>query len=392
MSGAGRIVTFTNLFPSALMPRHGLFVRERMRRVVATLGCQWSVVCPVPRVPRFLPRREIDRTFDRMPERETLDGVPVRHPRYRHLPGISESAQARRMVAGARNALAEECGARPVVVDAHYVYPDGVAALTLARELGVPCFVTARGSDLNVLGDRSAVVRQLREVVGAATRLFAVSEPLRRRFAEVAGVPEDRVDVVRNGVDLDRFHPGDVAAARAALGLPREGALVVGVGRLVPAKGFHLMARALRGMPDSVHFAVAGEGPERGRLQSLAPPGRLHLLGSRSPDEVAELLRAADLLVLPSEREGWPNVVTEAIASGVPVVATAVGAVPEMLSAPYVGALVRVGDTGALTREVERFLAASRDRERIRTFAQRFSWDGPIQVLSAAFGETLSGP
>lgn len=387
---SGRIVTFTNLFPSSARPAHGLFVRERMRRVADAMDCDWRVVCPIPHVPRVLPRRAIDRMFDAMPEHESLDGVAVHHVRYRHLPALSERAQARRIVAGARDALAAACHERPVVVDAHYVYPDGVAALQLCAELGVPCFVTARGTDLNVLGGHAGIAAQIRAVAGSAARLFAVSEPLRQRFAEVAELPVERVAVVRNGVDLERFRPGDPGAARRAFGLPDDVRLVVGVGRLIAAKGFHLMARALRLLPAAVHFAVAGAGPERERLESLSPPGRLHLLGARTPDEVARLLQAADLLVLPSEREGWPNVVTEALASGVPVVATPVGSIPEMLSAPFVGSLVRAGDHTALAREVERMLSVPRDPQRIRAFAQRFSWDQPVAFLTAAFREALA--
>lgn len=385
------IVTFTNLFPSAALPRHGLFVQERMRRVRAALGCAWQVVCPVPQVPRLWPKRTIDRLFASMPSEEVVDDVVVHHPRYRHLPGLSLRAQARRMADGARARLAEVCAGGRVVVDAHYVYPDGVAALTLARELDLPCFVTARGSDLNVLAEDPRVAAQLQATVAGATRLFAVSEPLRRRFASVAGLPLERVELARNGVDLDRFRPGDAEAARRELGLPAQVALVAGVGRLVPAKGFHLMVRALRSLPSEVHFALVGAGPERARLEALAPPGRLHLLGSRSPDEVATLLRAADLLVLPSEREGWPNVVTEALAAGVPVVATAVGAVPDMLTVPFAGALIRAGDHRALGREVERFLSAPRDPARLRAFAARFGWDEPIERLAAAFRAAFGG-
>jgi glycosyltransferase involved in cell wall biosynthesis len=384
-------VTFTNLYPSRVRPAHGVFVRERMRRVVERLGCGFEVVCPLPRVPRLLPRRAIDRLLDTVADEERVDGVRVRHPRYLHLPGLSEAAQARRMAEGARAAVEDACRQRPVVLDAHYVYPDGVAALRLARELDLPCFVTARGTDLNVLGARPKVRRQLRELASGAAGLFAVSEPLRRRFVEVAGVPDEAVVLARNGVDLELFHPGDQAAARRHFGLPEEVALVVGVGRLIEEKGFHLIARALRSLPAAVHLALVGTGPERGRLEALAPPGRLHLLGARPPAEVAELLRAADLLVLPSVREGWPNVVTEALASGVPVVATAVGAVPEMLAVPYVGAMVRGGDHRALAREVERFLSAPRDPQRIRAFAQRFAWDGPIQILADAFTAAFAG-
>ncbi|MCC6782849.1 MAG: glycosyltransferase [Planctomycetes bacterium] len=390
MSRRGAIVTFTNLFPSAAMPRHGLFVKERMQRVAAATGAAWQVVCPVPQVPALLRRRAIDRAFAAMPAQEQVDGVPVHHPRYRHIPGFSMRRQADRMVAGARALLAKLCAERPVVLDAHYVYPDGVAALRLGAELGVPVFVTARGSDVNVLGKDPRIAAQIRAVAAGARRLFAVGEPLRRGFAELAGLPDGRVALVRNGVDLARFRPGDQALARERLGLPSAGALVVGVGRLVRGKGFHVMAQALRKLPAAVHFAVAGDGPEREVLVNLAPPGRLHLLGARSPDEVATLLQAADLLVLPSESEGWPNVVTEALASGVPVVATPVGAVPELLASPVAGALVRVGDAEALAREVARVLGMPRDAERIAAWGRRFSWDEPIAALSAAFEEAFA--
>jgi glycosyltransferase involved in cell wall biosynthesis len=391
MTTRGRIVTFTNLFPSAAMPRHGLFVRERMGRVVAATGASWEVVCPIPVVPRALRWRGGDRRFAAMPEEEIVEGVTVHHPRYRHLPGLSMRSQARRMAAGSRDVLQRVASNGRTVVDAHYVYPDGVAALSICAELKLPCFLTARGSDVNVLGKDPAIREQLRAVIGSATRLFAVSRPLCAAFAEMAGIAPERVELARNGVDLQRFQPGDPIAARRRLGLPEGVRLVVGVGRLVRGKGFHWMARALRSLPPDVHFALAGDGPERPAILSSAPsPDRVHFLGSRGPDDVATLLQAADLLVLPSANEGWPNVVTEALASGVPVVATPVGAVPEMLATPISGALVRGGDPNALAREVERVLAIPRDAERIAAWGRRFSWDAPIGMLAKAFEEALA--
>jgi teichuronic acid biosynthesis glycosyltransferase TuaC len=353
VTAKSHLVTFTNLFPSAARPTHGVFVAERVRRLRDALDASLQVICPIPSLPRFWPRRPSDRVFEVIPDHETWQGV-----------------------------AAAGCSA---VVDAHYVYPDGVAALELASELGVPCFVTARGSDLNVLAKRPAIARQIRRWAGTAAGLFAVSEPLRRLFVEVAGLPEDAVQLARNGVDFDLFHPGDEDTARDSLGLPRGIPLVAGVGRLVPGKGFHTMARALRLLPDEVHFAVAGAGPEAQRLRALAPEGRLHLLGARSREEVAALLRGADLLVLPSEREGWPNVVTEALASGTPVIASPVGGIPDILTAPHVGALARVGDHRAFAREVERFLRAPSNPDAVRAFAQRFSWEAPIEVLRSRF-------
>ncbi|MBK8977560.1 MAG: glycosyltransferase [Planctomycetes bacterium] len=389
MSGRPRIITFTNLFPSAARPGHGTFVQDRATRVAARTGFDWEVVCPVPAVPRLL-RRRADRWTARVPARESVAGVTVHHPRYRHLPGLSLRAQAARMRDAARPVLAALAAAGPCLVDAHYVYPDGVAALALARELELPCFVTARGSDVNVLGAEPTVVAQLRDVAPAATGWFAVSAPLAEQLAAMLGVATDTVRVARNGVDLERFRPGDRRAARAELGLPAAAAIVCGVGRLVPGKGFHLMARALRELPDAVHFALAGDGPERERLLGIAPPGRLHLLGALPQERVAVLYRAADLLVLPSEREGWPNVVTEALASGLRVVATPVGAVPELLAVPYAGSLVRGGDPRALQREVERLLRSPAEPARVREYASRFSWDGPIEMLAQTFCRAMA--
>ncbi len=386
MTPSPHVVTFTNLFPSAARPTHGVFVAERVRRLRDALGATLEVLCPVPALPRFWPRRPSERVYDALSAHETWEGIGLRHVRYRHWPGMSETAQAERIVRASADAFTSAVGGRTaVVVDAHYVYPDGVAALRLAAELGVPCFVTARGSDLNVLGQRPALARQIRASVKTAAGLFAVSEPLCRLFADIAGVPRDAVQLARNGVDFDLFRPGDEDAARDALGLPRGLPLVAAVGRLVPGKGFHTMARALRLLPEEVHFAVAGSGPEARRLRALAPEGRLHLLGARSRADVATLLRAADVLVLPSEREGWPNVVTEALASGTPVIATPVGGIPDILTAPHVGALARVGDHRALAREVERFLRAPSNPDAVRAFAQRFGWEAPIEVLRARF-------
>lgn len=381
---SARIVAFTSLFPSLAFPNHGLFVQERLLRVAAATGFELEVVCPVPVVPAPVCFGDY-RRFAAMPEQEDVGGIRVLHPRYFHLPGLSTRAHARRVARAALPVVRERTTGVRAVIDAHYVYPDGVAALTIARELGVPCFVTARGSDINVLGRQPSIAAQMRAAAGTAAGLFAVSAPLCERFAAIAGRP---VELARNGVDLELFRPGDRAAARRSLGLPESAAVVATIGRLVAAKGFHLVARALHDLPASVHMVVVGDGPQRDELLALAPVGRCHLLGALPRERVAEVLRASDVVALPSEREGWPNVVTEALASGVPVVATPVGSVPSMLAAPHVGSLVRA-DAVAIARELERFLSMPRDPERIRAFASRFSWREPIEHLAARLRASL---
>lgn len=383
-----RVITFTNLFPSAEMPTMGLFVRERMKRVVAELGWDWVVVSPVAHAPRPM-RFAVYRQHARIPATEVVDGVTVHHPRYLHVPKLSLKRQANRMYRGCRALMAELVRGHECVIDAHYAYPDGVAALRLGEELGLKVIVTARGSDVLWAGRHEVVAAQLRALAPQAHALLAVSGPLREAFAEVVGLDQDRVEVVRNGVNLDLFRPGDQDEARQALGLPRNCPMVLGVGRLVPAKGFRHVVRAMHEFADAV-LVLVGVGPEQSALAKAAPSGRVHFLGGRPPDEVAVALRAADVLVLPSQREGWPNVVTEAQASGLPVVASPVGSVPVMLDDPELGTLIDLEDEHSLVTALRHWLDHPADRAYIRSRAERWGWQQPVERVAAILRSALS--
>lgn len=388
---SGSVLTFTSLYPSRLQPTHGLFVQERLRRVVAAGGFAHAVVAPVAQVPWLLQRRG-DRIARQQPAREAQGEVTVWHPRYRHWPGLVRR-QADAMARAALPVVAQLTAHGRWLLDAHYLWPDGVAAAVIARQLRLPLVLTARGSDVNVLAQDPRVGARIAEAAAAATACFAVSQDLAARFAACAGLPPERVRTARNGVDLDAFRPGDAATARAGLGLPRHARLLLGVGRLVPGKGFAAAAAALEQLPPDVHLVLVGDGPERRAIAAAAPPGRLHLLGNRLPDAVAMAYRACDLLVLPSHREGWPNVVTEALASGLPVVATAVGGIPEIVGDPpdpAIAALVPPRDQAALVAALAAMLLRAPERGRVRAFAQRHSWDAPVALLVDCFAAALA--
>lgn len=387
------IVTFTNLFPSSVTPTHGLFVYERMRRVAAASALAWHVVSPVPHV-SWLVRSRAYRRFAAVPRHETWQGVPVHHPRYRHWPGLSLRRQAAAMAAGARAAVAALAARERIVLDAHYLWPDGVAAAQLAEELRVPFTLTARGTDLNVIADDRVIAARIAEASSRACACMAVSSALGDRFAAVAGLPRARITDVRNGVDLERFRPGERAAARAALGLPAQGRIVLGVGRLLPAKGFHLAATALASLDADVTLVLVGEGPDRAAIEALAS-ARVRCLGPLPPERVALAYQAADVLVLPSEREGWPNVITEALASGLPVVATRVGGIPQILGdavPPGIGAWIERRDAHGVAAALRTVLAATPDRAAVRAFAQRYGWDEPVRLLVDTFRRALREP
>lgn len=380
------LVTFSNLFPSSVMPVHGAFVYERMRRVVAALGCRWSVVAPVPEVVWPL-RRGIYKQWSHVPLREQWQGVDVYHPRFRHWPGMSQRRQAAAVAAGAKAVVRELLASGDGVLDAHYLWPDGVAAAKLAEELAVPFTLTARGSDVNVLAQDSILAARIAEAAGRAHACMAVSDALSKRFAAACQLPDSLVVTVRNGVDLERFAPGDAIAARRALGLPESGRIVISVGRLVPSKGFDVAVRAVRELPDT-KLILVGDGPERSNLAALGGD-HVRLLGALPPDEVAMAYRAADVFVLPSHREGWPNVVTEALASGLPVVATPVGGIPQILGGEqpesFLGALVPIGDTAGFTVALQRVLDGQKHTKEVRAYAERYGWQEPVEQLVQVF-------
>src|SRR6185312_8217526 len=237
----------------------------------------------------------------------------------------------RRMMAG---------GVRFDAIDAHYAYPDGVAAIWLGQRLGLPVAVTARGTDVNLIPQYRVPRLLIRHAIRGATALIAVSAALKEVLVEL-GAPPDKVTVLRNGVDTALFRPpADRDAARNALGL--TGPTLLSVGYLVERKGHHRTIEALRQLP-AFTLMIAGEGPERPRLEALIAQyglqNRVRLLGPRPHAELPALYGAADALVLASSREGWANVLLESMACGTPVVASNIWGNPEVVQEPAAGVI-----------------------------------------------------
>jgi len=198
--------------------------------------------------------------------------------------------------------------------------------------------------------------------------LQAVSRDAARQAAEHFRVSADRIEVIPNGVDVVRFDPHSMAASRAALGLPEDGLVCVTVGSLTPAKNPLLLVAAARGVRPDVHFVWVGEGPLAEAVQEeVARAGLAHrftLAGGAA--DVRPWLASADLFVLPSDTEAAPLSLLEAMAMQLPVVATRVGEVPDMVGDQAAGLLVAPGDAAGLAAAVN---ALARDDCRRRRMA-----------------------
>jgi teichuronic acid biosynthesis glycosyltransferase TuaC len=379
-----RVLTLSTLYPDEARPSFGLFVERQTLALAERPGVEATVMVPVglPLWPLSLHPHYRPRTS--LPVEERRFGLALYRPRFRAWPGGGGAA---RSLAAAVLPVAR--GLSFDVIDAEFFWPDGVAAMHLAGAMGLPFSVKARGSDVHFWGRCPAVARQMLAAAQAAGGLLAVSAALKRDMAAL-GMPEAKIRVHYTGVDLDRFRPADREAARRRLGV--EGKLIVTPGNLVPLKGQRLAIEALAEVPGAT-LLIAGEGPERKALEALIAArgleGRARLLGSVPPEAMPELLGAADLMVLPSEREGLANVWIEALACGTPILIPDVGGAREVLDRPEAGRLV-TREPKAIAAAAREMLAAPADPARVRAAAERFSWERNAAELHEHLAELVS--
>ena len=265
-----RLLTFSTLYPNPAQHNHGVFVENRLRHLVASGEAESTVLAPVPWFPGRGPDGRPKSRFPEIPTSETRHGIDVHHPRFLAVPGIGMATNPFTLHRAARRSLARLVadGFRFDAIDAHYLYPDGVAAVWLAREYGVPVVLTARGSDTSQLPHYRIPGKLIRAAIAEADALIAVSAALKDGLVSLGAAPE-KVTVLRNGVDLDAFRPvPDRAAARAELGL--DGPTLLSVGLLIERKRHHLTIEALAHLPGHT-LLIAGEAGPREKGLDASP-------------------------------------------------------------------------------------------------------------------------
>jgi colanic acid/amylovoran biosynthesis glycosyltransferase len=297
--------------------------------------------------------------------------------------------------------------ARPVLLHAHFG-PDGLIALPLARRLGIPLATTLRGYDVTrsraslLASGRLSWMRYAlseRRLMEQGDLFLAVSDALRDQ-AIARGFPAERIFTHYNGVDLEFFRPAEIES---------DGKRIFHVGRLVEKKGTELLLRALVGVraevPDA-HLMICGDGPLRASLERRA--GELGLgdavtfVGQLLPRDIAAMLRRGAVLAAPSitaksgDAEGLPNVVVEAAASGLPVVASDHGGIGEAVIDGQTGFLVPEHDTALLAARIVELLQADEMRRQFGTAGrklaeQRFDAARQMRLLEARYDALRAG-
>ena len=388
-----RTLLFSTLYPSSVRPSHGIFVETRLRHLLASGEVETRVIAPVP----WFPFRH--KSFGKyakhaaVPRFEERNGVRVEHPRYLLLPKIGMNSApftlARAGLKAARKLIAE--GYDFDVIDAHYFYPDGIAATIIGKALNKPVVITARGTDINLITQYEKPRKLILQAAEDCAAMITVSAALKEAIVSL-GVPPAKITVLRNGVDLELFRPEDRGPARTAFRLTDRFA-IASVGNLIPEKGHQLVIDALRDMPDT-ELLIAGGGPGKTSFQALAGrlgvADRVKFLGILPQQELRTLYSAADCLVLASAREGWPNVLLEAMACGTPVAATDVGGIGEIVVASDAGVLMDERSAGGIVRGITRLREALPSRSATRAYAEQFGWRPTTDGQLALFHRVLT--
>lgn len=385
------ILTLTTLFPNSLQPVHAVFVRTRMEALVKKYGHDWTVVAPVPYFPKLPFRfKSLYDTYAHIPTFENPWGYPIHHPRYLVTPKIGMRYYGDWMSKGIMQTVQEINRKKRIdIIDGHFVYPDGSAAVKIGKKLGIPVVLSARGTDLNYYPQIRPIVPLLKENLSSCNHLICVCSDL-KEVALTLGLSASKVSVIGNGVDASLFHPGDQNAERQKLGLPLGKKIILSVGHLTERKGFHLLIKALKKCSDRETILVlAGNGPDRKELErltvSLGIENRVIFTGSVLNKDLPSWYRAADIFALASSREGWPNVVCEAQACGLPVVATKVWGIPEIVKNASLGILIEERAVAPLARALQSALDTDWDKAAIALEGASRTWDTVAAQVETVF-------
>lgn len=390
-----KILALTTVYPTPSEPQKAPYVRTRLQHLASTEDIRLLV--PAAALDYGNPHGKLFENWH-LPTSYRDERLDVTCRRWFYPPG-----------GGFLNAAFLFLQMLPVVAAMHrefpfelicadFAHPEGVAAALLSMVFGRPFTITLRGNEL-----QNSTYRLRRALMAfafrKAARVFALSDELRNLAVKLGAAPENAI-LLPNGVHAGVFHPRDKAECRRKHKLAEGEAIIVSAGQLRELKGFHHIACCMKGLRKAgipARLVIAG-GPSRADrfapvlkqlVEDCGAPEAVTFAGDVSQQELAELMCAADVFCLASTREGWPNVVNEALACGTPVVSTEVGAIRRLLPSAQYGFIVPVGDNAALENALATALRHEWDYAAIARWGGARSWENVAAELRRHLGEII---
>jgi len=371
------VLIATSIFPNSEEVNKGIYIFHQATAL--SKYCNVKVVAPVP----YFPGRLKSKTYglySRIPKRETIDGLEVMHPRVfitpkfgRYLYGLLYALSLFHIMSGLKRNFV------PDVIIGYWVYPDGFANVLLAKLLKLPIILGGRGCDVNNAGEDRIKRIMVSWALRSSDRVMAVSSNMKQKMIQL-GVPGEKIAVIPNGLhEIFVKHAGKKGNARSDDDKKKT---ILYCGRFSSEKGVEYLLKAARILKEqnvAFRLLLVGSGAQESVLKELATQydleGIIQFEDEIPYSNVPALMCSADIFCLPSLREGWPNVVMEALACGLPVVASRVGGVPELLVDERCGMMVAAENEEELAAALSAALKRSWDNGSISATVKERSWD-----------------
>lgn len=376
------LLVITSLFPNCMQYRHGIFVETKLKKILKTGDVNAVVIAPVPWFPfknKYFSRYSV---YANVPKTDVRNGVTVYYPRYLVIPKIGMLLTPFMMALSIylTTFKVKKSGYKYNLIDAHYFYPDGVAVSIVAKIQNLPLVISALGSDINVIANSFFPKKMILWAAKKAGASITVSRALKDRMVQM-GADSKKINVLRNGVDLNLFCPLNRDVIRKKYGLKKN--TLISVGNLIELKGHDLIIKSLLKLP-TCELLIVGGGELEDKLKELVSKlnlcDRVRFMGTVKQDQLAELFNASDIMVLASSREGWANVLLESMACGTAVAATAVGGTPEVIQSEYAGLLIKERTSECIAATIQNLITSNRSRQKTREYAELFSWDEVVEA------------
>lgn len=389
-----KILTFTSLFPNNQQVLLGNFIKERVKYV--SKRTEVRVVAPIPYFPFIDQLSHKWNTFLKVKHSEMIDDLEVYHPRYFMTPkvgmflyGVTYYLSVRNFVTKLRLRYCFD------IIDAHWAYPDGFAAVMLGQKLGVPVVLSLRGSDINKYLTFPLIRKEILFILNKATKIISVSNAIKEKIISLGIEDYQKISVIPNGIDTDRFYIQDKVLSRKKLNLPTEKKILLTVGHLVENKGFHIIIDAVNEIlkiRKDILLIIIGNGIFRkyieNQIHKLGIDKHVMLLGQKPNNELSVWYSSADIFCLASQTEGCPNVLIESIACGTPVVATDVGGVSEIVTSSDYGRLLNERKKEAFVEGILSVLEKKWNKSHFNDFSKNRTWDNVADKLIGVFEST----
>jgi teichuronic acid biosynthesis glycosyltransferase TuaC len=379
------------MYPNPVWPTYGVFVDELAKDLSSK--CQLSVVAPIPIFP-FLNRTSKYKNFDNIPQRIDYQKFDVQFPRFFFIPKYLKFTDWLGYLSSVFPLLLKRRRSFDVIY-VHWGYPDGLVAFICGRLLKKKVVIHVHGNESVCFFESSIRKLLVKAYLKWIDRFIAVSGDLKDKLVKYYHVRKESVSIVSNGIDPSIFIPIPKADARARLGLPRNHRTIVTVARLSKEKRVDILIEAFSVLTTmiqgNVSLYIIGDGPERMNLESAAKSKgkqlseKITFIGNVAREQVPIWLSAADIFCLSSDREGCPVSVIEALRCHTPVVATKVGAVPDLIPDENYGFVVPPGHPQDFAEAMAKALNRPWDAQIIDSHAKDYTWERTADAVMDVF-------